>query len=437
MKYTIRTIITFALLSVGLLTGARAAENIPGPKATTLDNGQKVVVAEDHSADLVAIDVWVGAGTINETDDTSGVSHFIEHCLFRSTDKRGPGQVDMEIESLGSSLEARTSRDWAHFYTVVARRYLDKALDVIADVVTHPKFLQSDIDHERAVILDEIARKESDPFKVLNDKLYAAGYKTHPYRLPVEGTRDSVQKMTREKIVDYYGRLYVPENITVVLAGDVTADDGTQAVRKAFEGFAKKPLAAPQIPVEPTRTAKSRIVVKKNTKLDYVGIAFPAPSVKDRPDVFAMDVLLAHLGIGYQSWLSTDLKDTRKLAVDVSSDYLTQRDPSLVVLAAACEPVKSDAVEAAILAKTAALREKPIRDFELERAKRWVLGTNAFDIETFSGRATNIGFYYTIGAPELAESYGKSIEAVTADDVMAAAKKYLDPDKSVIVVLGP
>jgi predicted Zn-dependent peptidase len=343
----------------------------------------------------------------------------------------------MEIESLGATLEARTSRDWAHFYTVVSRRYLDKALDVVADVVSHPKFRQEDIEHERLVILDEIARKESDPFSVLSDKLFQTAYTAHPYRLPVEGTRKTVMDMNREKITEYYSRLYVPGNMTLVIVGDVTHADAVAAARKAFADLAKKPLVVPATPNEPERTHKATLKENRNTKQCYVGVAFVGPSVKDRPDVFAMDILLAHLGIGYQSWLSTELKDTQKLASQVTGDYLTQRDSALVILAAATDPSKSKDVEKAILAKIESVQTGGITPAELQRAKRWILGTYAFDTETFSGRATNIGFYNTIGSGEVAASYSKSIADVTLQDISNAAKKYLDPTMAVVVEVGP
>lgn len=420
-----------------LFTLAAAAASANTITTSTLDNGLRVVTYEDHSTDLVAVDLWVGAGTVNETGANSGVSHFIEHLLFRSTDKRGPGQVDMEIESLGALLEARTSRDWAHYFTVVSTRYTDKALDVVSDVASHPKFRIEDIEHERAVILDEIARSDSDPFSVLSDKLFATAYTVHPYRLPVAGTRKSVMDMTREQIVDYYNSLYVPENMTLVLAGDITPADSLAAAKKAFSELKKRPLTLPQTPKEPERTKESRDTVKRNTKQTYVGVAFVGPSIKDRPDVFAMDVLVAHLGIGYQSWLSTELKDTKKLASQVQGEYLTQRDSALIILAAATEPTKAKAAEAEILAKMQSLRTTGVSEAELQRAKRWILGTNAFDVETFAGRATNMGFYCIIGAGDVAADYAKCVREVTAQNVLDAAKKYLDPAKAVVVEVGP
>lgn len=436
MKNTTRAIVLFAVLAAAA-SAALAATAEPRVTAATLDNGLKVITREDHSTDLVAVDIWVRAGSAFETAENNGVSHFIEHLLFRATEKRGPGQIDMEIESVGASAEARTSRDWAHFYTVAARRYLDKSLDILADAVMHPLFLEGDIEHERRVILDEIARKESDPWAVLRDHVFATAYTTHPYRLPIEGTRDSIQKITRDMIVGHYSKLYVPGNTAVVLVGDVTPKEASAAVRKAFTGFKNAPMPNLDLPKEPIRSEQSDGKVKKNTRLDYVAIAFPAPSVKDRPDVYAMDVLTSYLGAGYQSWMLTELRDADKLAVDASSDFLTQRDPSLMVLTAATEPSKAEKTKAAILAKIDELRTTPIDETDLARAKRSLEGGYAFDIETFQGYASTLGFYEAIDSFGFAGSYIQNIRKVTAGDITALAQKYLDPNRAIVVILGP
>lgn len=425
-----------ALFTAILASTAVGSINSPVTSAT-LDNGLKVIVQEDHSTDLVAVDIWIKAGSINETSETSGVSHFIEHLLFKATEKRGPGQVDMEIESIGASLEAKTGKDWTHCFTVVARRYLDKSLDIMADVVTGPKFDPGDIEHERRVITDEIARKDSSPTAVLQDFLYSAAYKSHPYGMPVEGTKESVSRVTRETITEFYNRLYVPENMAVVLVGDISQDKAVSAVKKAFAGFKRKPLVEKAVAQEPVRTEQMRDTVHRNTKLAYLGIAFPAPSVRNRPDVYSMDLLMSYLGLGYQSWLSTELKINQRLAIDVSSDFLTQRDPGLAILIISTEPDKIAKAEEAVFNKINDLRTNKIAETDLARARRSLEGGFAFDTETFAGQSSTIGFYAATDDFNLAQTYIENIRKVTPNDVLFLAKKYLDPNKAVVVTLGP
>lgn len=426
------------LAVVAVLAASACAGSINSPiTAVTLDNGLKVLVQEDHSTYLVAVDIWIKAGSINETAETNGVSHFIEHLLFKATEKRASGQVDMEIESIGASLEARTSKDWTHCFTVVARRYLDKSLDIMADVITGPKFEPGDIEHERRVITDEIARRSSDPIDVLQDLIFNAAYKSHPYRMPVEGTKDSVSSITRDSITDFYNRLYVPQNMTIVLVGDITPDDAVAAVKKVFTGLKDKPIQQAAIPRESARTEQVRKTINRNTKLTYLGIAFPAPSIKDRPDVYAMDLFMSYLGIGYQSWLSVELKDTQKLAVEASGDFLTQKDPGLAIITIATETAKVEKAEQEVFAKIADIKANGISESDLARAKRSLEGGFAFDVETFTGRATTLGFYEATDRYQFAQAYIENIRKVTPADIRALAEKYLDPNKAVVVTLGP
>src|SRR5450759_935401 len=167
-----------------------------------MGNGLTVILQEDHAAELVGIDVWVKAGSRFETTKNNGVSHLIEHLLFGATQKRQAGDMDREMESLGATLDAHTSFDFAHFSTTVSSRYLLKALDVFSDAVNDSQFRQADIDRERMVILDEITRKTANPTSVCHDLLAKQLYGDHPYSLPIEGTWNSVRQITRDEVLD-------------------------------------------------------------------------------------------------------------------------------------------------------------------------------------------------------------------------------------------
>lgn len=403
----------------------------------TLGNGLKVIVQEDHSTDLVAIDIWVRAGSINETPQNNGVSHFIEHMLFKGTDKRASGQIDIDMECIGASVDAKTSRDWAHFYTTVAQKHVDQALEVLSDAIMHPKFRMEDVERERQIILDEIARSQSDPKKALENLTYQTAFTKHPYGLPVEGTQESVKGITQQMIADYYNRLYTPDNMSVVVVGDITAHEAAPAVQKAFSGFEKKQSAPILVTPEPVRTKQAVCRVKRDTNLTYLSIAYQSPSVKDQPDVYTMDVLMSYLGLGYQSWLSTELKNNQNLAIDTSSDFLAQRDPGLATLTVSMKPANVEKVKDAIFAKLDELRTRPISDGELYRAKRSIIGGFAFDIEIDSGKATTMGFYDAIDKVDFAGNYVQNINKVSAQDIQELAKRYLTPEKAVVVEVGP
>lgn len=211
----------------------------------TLPSGMKVIVREGHAVNLAALDIWVRAGTINETAANCGAAHFIEHMIFKATDKYGPGQIDREIETLGADLNGGTAHDYAHFYTTVPSQDLSTALNAVADAVVNAKFRAEDMEKERRVILDEIARADSDPMKRALELLAGLICPEHPYGRPQAGTRESVAKLTRDDLAAFHAAHFTPANTTVVIAGDVTPADAAALVEKAFEGYDREQSAVP------------------------------------------------------------------------------------------------------------------------------------------------------------------------------------------------
>ena len=404
---------------------------------TRMGNGLTLILQEDHSTELVGVTVWVKAGSGNEAPENNGVSHFIEHLMFGATAKRAPGEMDLEMESVGATLDARTSRDWAHFDTTVSSRYLSKALDVLADAVTTAQFRHADVQRESRVILDEIARKKTDPFRVCKDRLAAELYGTHPYALPVEGTRDSVKQVERQDILDYYNKHYVPGNMAVVLVGDIDQQRAKAEVSRAFQ--TARSAAPPKDPPRPIVPLSAQVnkFVKGPFQLNYLAIGFLGPPASDYADVCAVDVMLSHIGFGYRSWMSNELKGKMGLATDVRADFLTQRDPGMMSLLAETTPAKLDKAKGAIFARLASIKSAGISSTELELAKRSLLGQFAFQNETFGGRANAYGFYFAASDPAFAEGYIHCVQSVTNEDIIRVAGKYLDASRAVVITMVP
>jgi len=260
--------------------------------STTLPNGLKVLVLENHTVDLVAIDIWVKAGVIRENEKNNGVTHFIEHLLFRGSDKRAPGQADREIENLGSSLDATTSKDAVRVNTVVASKYFGAALDIVADTTMRAKLDPQQIQRERTVILDEIARRDSEPFQELAGLIERESYPNQPYGLPIQGSADNVTSMTPESIRDFYQTYFAPNNVTVVIVGDVVSAQAVDAVTAAFREFGKKDIPVSQIPPRPPLVDVRKKKVVRATNLCYCALGFPGPGVREMDDVYAMDVMM-------------------------------------------------------------------------------------------------------------------------------------------------
>ena len=432
-----------ALLAVCCLLNQNAsarADTYPELPAVTehkLANGLQVLVAPSSASDLETIDVWVGAGTRRETADNNGAAHFIEHLLFKGTPTRKPGEIDAAIEDLGGSLNAATSYDWAHFYVTVGASDAPAALDIMADVIRNAELRQQDMEQERPVILSEMARNFASPSERLTRTVDNMVFGEHPYGRPLLGTEESVAQMKRETVLDFYHTYYVPSNVTVVLSGNVSPDDGIAMAQKAFGTWASKPLPSDKTLVPPRMSQITTRGTTDSVGRAYLVMGFNAPSVKDIPDAYAMDVLLTWLGQGGNDRLEADLLRKQKIVTAVTADYLTQHDPGVMVVKATFEPQDLDRVVAAIVAEIQSLRDTPIAPAELAAAKHALLASYLFDVQTTSGRANALGFYNTIDSYQYDTHYIHNFEGVTAADIQAVAKKYLDPHAYALATLLP
>ncbi len=427
--------------------GAFSATATLDPKtisAVKLDSGTEVVVKEDHAISLVALDVWFKTGVRDETPENNGASHFIEHMIFKGTAKRSAGQIDREIEDLGGTLGAATSKDWTHFYTVVSREYLETALDVVADAVTNPAFPAGEMEKERSVIQDEIAHNDSVPAIYGFSLLAGSAFTTHPYRFPITGSPDNVAKLKRDQLVRYFREHYRPSNMVVVVVGDVKPNEAVEKVKAAFvsaRGAQAKTEPSPKptvVPAEPAQTQVRRVVAPSPQKNAYLLIGFHAPSVSERPDVYAMDLLMTILGDGGRGRLGPKLASLGVRDKDIQIDFLTQRDPGLISLAVMLTDAdKAPQVEAAIIQEFAALAKAPVPENELAYAKALLLGEYAFSNETYAGQAGTLGFYACIDDYRFAVNYPDEITRRTAAELLQTAARYFQPESYTTVLLRP
>lgn len=427
-KYTLCTLVSLTLI---LLSISAIATGFARAK---LGNGLTVLVIEDHSTDLVAIDIWVNAGSVYETKVNNGVSHLIEHLLFAGSNKYQPGEVDVEAESLGANLDAHTTRDWARFSTSVATRFFTQAMSLLSETVLGPTFPEDALRREKMVILDEIARKQSMSRKVCDDALWSATAKSHPYSLPVEGTPETIKAMTRQQISDYYQTLYTADNTVVVVVGDVVGQSAVQYIGKLFQDMPRisNPPVIPEFVYSGNESVET---LSFPGKLGCVGVGFAGPPAFEYADVCAVDLLLAYMGYGYKSWMEENLVTKTNLSYDASADFLTHRYPGLLSLIAAGRNPNLIEIKDTILARIAGIIKDGITESELIKAKRSLLGQFAFQNETFSGRANTYGFYDRISKAEFGDTYIESIQAINNEDIKRVASKYMAPKTAKVVII--
>lgn len=403
-------------------------------KETVFPNGLRLLVKEAHAVNLVAIQYWVRTGGFRETEQTRGAAHFIEHLIFKGTDRYPQGGIDTEIEDLGGVLSAVTEKDWVMFGTTVASQYANKALEVLGDAMRHPKFRPDDLETERRVIAEEIAAERLEPDRVVTARLFHMAYPHHPYGHDVLGTPETVTKMTRAVVQQFFANQYTPSNATLVIVGDVDGAALAQRAKVAFgvESTPGSPVAQ-KLPAPDPPLAAARETIEGEGRQGYFGIGFLAPAVSD-PDVHAMDLLVTLLEQGTFGRLPAAVGG---MATTVKATFETRRQPGLLTIVVGAAPAALAKVEATVLSVLRDLARNGPTEAEVLATKSLLAGSYAVDNETFSGQANTLGYYASIDRWQFASEYLPRIGRVTTAQVRAAAAKYLDPAHAVTVVMRP
>jgi zinc protease len=403
----------------------------------TLENGLTVVVQEMHSVGVVALQAWVGVGSADESAREAGLAHLHEHMLFKGTARRKVGEIAQAVEAAGGEINAWTSVDQTVYHVVLASQFFDVGIDVLADAIQHSAFDPDELSREKEVVLEEIKRGEDQPGRVASQELFRLAFTTHPYRNPVIGTPETVSSFTRDDVVSFYRRWYVPENVTVIIVGDVPVVRAVERVRHAFAGFSATSLPARHGLREPDQPAPRALVRRLPFEETYFSAALPVPAV-DHSDVPALDVLAAILGQGESSRLTQEVKRRRSLATDVYSYCYTPRDPGLWVVGGSAAPRRAREALRLCLAETFRLAHEEVAEEELAKARAQIESQAIYDKETAQGMARKLGFYES-ALHDLAfeQRYYQAIARLGPGDLLEVATRYLRPDRLSIVAVEP
>lgn len=405
------------------------------PERVQLDNGLTVVLQPHEAADVAAVQLWVRAGARDEGPGEAGLSHFIEHLLFKGTPSRGPGVIDQTISGLGGEMNAATSQDWTYFHIVLPAGRLETALDILADAARHAVFDAVEVERERHVVLEEIRRAEDTPSAALWRVLTRAHFGEHAYGRPVLGSAESISNVPRETILEYYRRAYVPNNATVVVAGSMPISRSLDAVRQAFGDWIPRALPArPRRAPDPVE-APRRIEASKALHQTYLGLAWPAPIPPD-PDVYALDLLTTVLGQGRASRLVQSLRERLGLVSGIGSSIYLQHDAGMVTVTARTTTARYPEIEAAVLAEGGRLSEELVTEAEFARALTAVEADHAFAIETAEGAAYALGTADTVWTLEFELGYVDAVRRVTREAMRDAARRHLRSDRFTGAVIG-
>lgn len=404
---------------------------------TTLDNGLRVLSAPMPGTRSVAVSIYVGAGSRYENEEEAGLSHMLEHLVFKGTEKRPtPQEISELIDGVGGVMNAATDRELTVYYAKVARPHFERAADVLTDMVRKPLMAAEELEKERKVIIEELASVADSPAQLVDVLLDATMWPGQPLGRDVAGSEATVTALTRDATVEYFHRQYVPNNIVVAVAGSIEHEEVVAFMQDAL-GDWKPGTPSMWIPAVDGQTASRAAVQYKRTEQAHIEIAVHAVSNQD-PDRFPLDMISVILGEGMSSRLFMELREKRALCYDVHSYASHYLDTGAFAVYAGVDPKKAVEATQALLEELARLRNNGVTEEELIKAKELSKGRLLLRME--DTRAVS-GW---LGGQEMLNGYVRTpdevvelFDAVTVDDVQRVATKLFDIRKLSFALVGP
>lgn len=417
------------------LPGVAAAQAQPTVRTERLDNGMIVLVRENPLAPVVAVSLMVAVGSRWERPEHSGISNFLGAVMVKGTAKRTGGELAETVASLGGKLSAAGDVDYSEIRASALARFWKELLGLTAELVLEPKLAPDEVTTERDFLVSRIQRRRDNAASRAFDELYAALYGPHPYGLVALGTPESLARIDHAAIVAHYRAFYRPERMVLAVSGQVVAADVIAEARRLFGAVPGR--ARPSDPSLPAPTpARRRIEVTQPAQQVQLLVGGLAPSLDDA-DHAAVKVLSTVLGGGMAGRLFSELRDKQGLAYSASSYYDPIKGPGMLVLYVGTAPENATRAETALLAEVERIKNQPVSDDELRRAKGYLLGRYAMDRRTNERQAWYLAFYATEGVRgDYPERYRRAVEAVSVGDLQRVARRYLAAPTTV-VLRGP
>lgn len=397
-------------------------------KKFQLKNGLKVLLIESHKSPVVSVQMWVKTGSADEKKGEEGISHFIEHLVFKGTRKYGVGEIASTVEGSGGELNAYTSFDQTVFYVTISKQFSGVALDVISEMMGFPTFDPKEIDNEREVVIEEIKRGQDSPGRRASQLLFTNVFKKHPYGRPVIGYDKVVKKVSTKKIREYYQSRYVPSNMFLVVAGDFETKEMKQKVQEMFGSFAPYKLKKVSRKKEPSQK-NIRVKVEQAKFEQTTGyLTWRIPHLKHK-DVAALEVLSAVIGQGDSSRLMQRLRIREPLTNSVGSFSYSMPDDGLFAVSFNLEKENLAKALDALIPELVAVINQPPTAAEMQKAITNFASHEVYAVETVDNIARKAGsneFYYS--DPDYYQKYMKEVYALKPSDIQKVAKKYFKPD---------
>ena len=410
----------------------------PGVRLTTLDNGLTLIIREDHSAPVVSAQVWCRAGSIDEGKWLgAGLSHVLEHMLFKGTTTRAAGRIDQEVQDAGGYMNAYTSFDRTVYWINVPNTGANVAIDILCDIVQHATLPAAEMDKEKQVILREMDMNQDDPGSKAARRLFEVAYTKSPYRFTVIGYPDIYNEVQREDVFAYYKEKYAPNNLFFVVVGDIKASVAEAQIRAAFAQAKARSMPPCVLPEEPRQVASREVIEEAPIEMGHFHLSWHIPDLR-HPDLPLLDILAALLGGGRSSRLYQEVRQKKGLVNSVDAWTYTPGNPGLFGLSAVVEANKFDPAREAMVEELERMKAEPVSAAEFSKAVRQFTSATLASRKTMQGQAQDLGGSW-MAANDLSFSarYLEAVKRAGPADLQRVAREYLTPENRTLYALLP
>jgi zinc protease len=438
----IKTILLTLLMALPLVAKAEIQE-------FSLKNGLKLIVQEDHRSPVVVSQVWYRAGALDEVNGKTGVAHVLEHMMFKGTKKVAAGQFSRMIAAAGGKENAFTGQDYTCYFQQLEKSHLPLSFKLEADRMTNLQITDAEFAKEIKVVMEERRwRTEDKPQSKVNEQFQATSFRAHPYGRPVVGHMNDLENMTAADAREWYNNWYAPNNATIVVVGDVKAQDVYKLAVQHFGKIKQKVLPARKPQIEPAQIGERRVVVKAPGKLPYLVMGYHVPTVSEKPktpeeewEPYALDMLSGILSGNDSSRLNQKLVRETSMAVDVGAGYDSTsrgREALFELVGTPAEGKTVADLEAAFNAQIELIKTGGVTQQELDRVKASVVSSDVYQRDSMFYQGMQVGQLATMGYDwRMLKTYPEKLKAVTSEQIIAVAKKYLVKDNMTVATLDP
>lgn len=400
----------------------------------TLDNNVHILTEKVPHVRSVAVGFWVGVGSRYEDQEVNGISHFIEHMMFKGTARRTAKQIAEDLDAVGGQLNAFTTKEYTCYYARVLDEHFDLAIDVLSDMIFASKFDAQDIDRERNVIIEEIKMYEDTPDELVHDIFANTMWQGNPLGRSIIGTAEVIAGLSREQILEFYNKFYSPANMIVSVAGNVDYED---AVRKLKQILQSKNGNAPGRNLVAPQPHHEIICRGKDTEQVHLCVGSPGLKLDD-DRIYVFQVVNTILGGGLSSRLFQEIREKRGLVYSVYSYHSSYHDTGLFGIYAGLSKENVEEVLDLVFRQVADIRENSVKDSELQRAKDQLKGNLFLSLENVSTRMSRLGkSQLYLGKVLSPEEIMEKVNRVTSDEIQRLAREMLSPEKFSLAAIGP